>query len=121
MQISIWALGVATVIAVLAPNRAVFWVAAVLVGIFSGPNQAASRSLMGRFVPPEKESEFFGFFAFSGKATAFMGPLLLSIVAEQFSSQRLGVASVLLFFVVGTVLLARVDEKEGCRAAARET
>jgi UMF1 family MFS transporter len=55
----------------------IFWIAAVLIGAFSGPNQASSRSLMGRFTPEEKKNEFFGFFAFSGKATAFVGPFLL--------------------------------------------
>jgi UMF1 family MFS transporter len=105
--------------AVLAPNRTVFWAAGILVGIFSGPNQSASRSLMGRFVPPDKENEFFGFFAFSGKATAFMGPFLLGVLTEQFGSQRAGVSVVLVFFVIGLLLLGRVDEEEGKRAARR--
>jgi len=74
---------------------------------------------MGRFVPPDKENEFFGFFAFSGKATAFLGPLLLGLLTEAFNSQRAGVAVLLLFFAAGLVLIARVDEKEGIAAAAR--
>ncbi len=122
IRITLWALLVASLLAVLAPNRAVFWTAAVLVGIFSGPNQAASRSLMARFVPPEKENEFFGFFAFSGKATAFMGPFLLGTLTslfafqDSFNPQRAGVAVVVFFFAVGLVLLGRVDEEEGRKA-----
>lgn len=119
IAISIWGLTIATLIAVLAPNRTLFWVAGILIGIFSGPNQAASRSLLGRFVPPDKENEFFGFFAFSGKATAFLGPMLLKILTEQFGSQRVGISILLAFFVAGYLLLLGVDEEEGKRAAGR--
>jgi UMF1 family MFS transporter len=108
-----------SLIAVFAPNRLWFWIAAVGVGILAGPVQSASRSLMGRFVPPAKENEFYGFFAFSGKATAFLGPFLLGQLTHWFDSQRVGVASVTLFFLVGGLLLLRVDEKEGIRLAAR--
>ena len=61
-----------SLLAVLTHDRTLFWAAGLLIGLFSGPNQAASRSLMGRFVPPNKENEFYGLFAFSGKATAYV-------------------------------------------------
>jgi len=114
---SLFGLTVAAGIAVWAPTRAWFWVAGLLIGIFVGPNQSASRSLMGRFVPERHQAEFFGFFAFSGKATSFFGPLLLGIVAQAFDSQRAGVAVVIAFFVVGGLLLAAVDERRGIEAA----
>ena len=112
-------LTIASVIAVAAPGRVLLWTAAVLVGLLVGPNQSASRSLMGRFVPEAKETEFYGFFALSGKFTSFLGPLLLGILVEASGSQRLGVASVILFFVVGGLLLLRVDEREGVETARR--
>lgn len=115
--ISIFGLFFAALLAVLATSATWFWVAAIGVGLLAGPNQAASRSLMGRFVPPAKENEFYGFFAFSGKATSFLGPLLLGQFTLLFASQRAGVATVLLFFIVGGLLLLRVDEKEGLRLA----
>ena len=90
-----------------------FWLAAILIGAFSGPNQAASRSLMGRFTPEAKKNEFFGFFAFSGKATAFAGPLLLGMLTVAFDSQRVGISVVFLFFVFGFLLMNRVDEEKG--------
>jgi UMF1 family MFS transporter len=96
-----------------------FWVSGILVGFFAGPNQSASRSLLGRFVPKDKENQFYGFFAFSGKFTAFLGPLLLGVLTQAFDSQRAGVAVVMLFFVAGGLLLSRVDEKEGLAAARR--
>lgn len=104
--------------AVTADSKTSLYLAGLWVGIFVGPNQAASRSLLGRFVPREKETEFFGFFAFSGKAIAFMGPLLLGIVTQLTGSQRWGMATILIFFVVGALLLVTVDEAEG-QAAAR--
>tara|TARA_B110000908_G_scaffold126084_1_gene147872 strand:- start:1612 stop:2970 length:1359 start_codon:yes stop_codon:yes gene_type:complete len=91
----------------------IFWIAAVLIGAFSGPNQASSRSLMGRFTPEEKKNEFFGFFAFSGKATAFVGPFLLGSLTVAFDSQRAGISIVFFFFFFGYFLLGRVDEEKG--------
>ncbi len=117
IQVSNAVLALAVLMAVLASSKTGFWVSGILVGFFAGPNQSASRSLLGRFVPPEKENQFYGFFAFSGKLTAFMGPLLLGILTEAFDSQRAGVAAVILFFVVGGLLLTRVDETRGIAAA----
>src|SRR5690606_16714906 len=106
----------ATALAMTATNETWLWVAGILIGIFTGPNQSASRSLMGRFVPKAVENEFFGFFAFSGKLTAFIGPFLLGVLTDWSGSQRVGVSVVLLLFVVGLVLLLTVDEEEGARA-----
>lgn len=117
--VTLIALSLATLLAVWAPTRLWFWIAGLLIGVFVGPNQSASRSLMARFVPERHQAEFFGFFAFSGKATSFLGPLLLGTVTQAFDSQRVGVATVIAFFVVGGVLLATVDERRGV-AAARE-
>ena len=116
--ISLAFLSAAALLAAIAPTRFWFWVSGVMVGFFLGPNQSASRSLMARFVPREHESEFFGFFAFSGKVTAFMGPWLLGVLSDAFS-QRAGVGSVLMFFLVGGWLLRSVDEEEGVRIGAR--
>jgi UMF1 family MFS transporter len=116
--ITLGALSLATLMAVWAPNRTWFWVAGMLIGIFVGPNQSASRSLMARFVPARQQAEFFGFYAFSGKITSFLGPILLAEATSVFDSQRAGVATVLIFFVVGGWLLATVDERAGIAAAA---
>ena len=115
--VSCGALAAATALAVWAPTRGWFWVAGLLIGVFAGPNQSASRSLMARFTPPGSENEFFGFFAFSGRLTAFAGPALLGVATQLFHSQRAGVATVLLFFLVGGGLLLGVDEQRGLRRA----
>jgi MFS transporter, UMF1 family len=108
----------ATVLAMLATSIEMFWAAGLLIGIFAGPNQSASRSLMARFVPHEMENEFFGFFAFSGKLTAFMGPFLLGQLTGWSGSQRVGVSAVIVLFIAGMALLSTVDEREGSRVRA---
>ncbi|MEN8143531.1 MAG: MFS transporter [Gemmatimonadota bacterium] len=114
--ISLVALAVAVTIAALAPSKLWLWVAAIIIGLFLGPNQSASRSLMGRFTPERHQSEFFGFYAFSGKATAFAGPLILGQLAVQ-AGQRVALTSIIGFFVIGGLLLLGVDEAAGERAA----
>ena len=117
--ISLVGLFLASLLAVFAQSKSLFWLAGTLVGIMIGPNQSASRSLLGRFVPPDKENEFYGFYAFSGKATAFLGPLLLGQLTVMFQSQRAGIGVVAVFFLVGGLLLLQVDEAEGVASAGR--
>ena len=118
IMLSLAALIVATLIAVWAPTTTWLWVAGVMIGLFIGPNQSGSRSLMARFVPEKHQAEFFGFFAFSGKATSFLAPLLYVEAARMFDSLRAGVATVMIFFVVGAALLWSVNEQAGIAAAA---
>jgi UMF1 family MFS transporter len=117
IQITLICLIVAGLIAVFAQSKLFFWISGIIVGIFSGPNQAASRSLMGRFTPRSKENEFYGFFAFSGKMTAFIGPLCLGILTQVFDSQRAGVSIVVILFILGLFLLKYVNEKDGIATA----
>jgi len=117
--ISICGLIIASLMALAASGKAWLWVAGALVGVFSGPNQSASRSLLARMTPPDKENEFFGFFAFSGKFTAFLGPLLLGVLTDTFRSQRVGMSAVLVLFIAGGLLLLKVNEREGMEAAGK--
>jgi len=98
--------------AVLVTSTLAFWIAGGLLGIFVGPTQAASRSLMGRIAPPELRTEMFGLYALSGKITAYMGPFVLGTVTWWTGSQRLGIATILVFFVVGALVLAPLREPE---------
>jgi len=91
-------------------SKTLFWIFGLPLGLFVGPAQAASRSMMARMAPPYLTSEMFGLFAFSGKATAFLGPALLGAVTLAFDSQRAGMATILVFFVIGMILLIRVPE-----------
>ncbi len=87
-----------------------FWIWGLMLGVFFGPVQAASRTLMGRLAPEDKRTEMFGLFAFSGKATAFIGPKLLGWVTVLFASQRIGMSVVLVLLTFGFLLMLRVQE-----------
>lgn len=86
-----------------------FWVFGLTLGIFVGPAQAASRSLMAHLAPPERESEMFGLFALSGKATSFIGPAMLAWATLAFDSQRAGMATIIVFFAIGFAILLGVE------------
>ena len=96
---------VASIAAVSVQTRLWLWVAACFVGLFVGPAQAASRSLMARLSPPDRQAEYFGLFALSGKATAFLGPVVVAVVTDATGSQRLGLATIVAFLASGLVLL----------------
>ena len=85
-----------------------FWAVGLALGLFVGPAQSASRSLMARLAPDEIRTEMFGLYALSGKATAFAGPMLYSALYAWSGSQRVGMGIVLVFFVVGGLLLTTV-------------
>lgn len=82
----------------------------ILVGFVAAPLGAASRSLLARLAPPEKMTQYFGLFAFSGKATAFAAPLAIAAVTQATGSQRIGVSVILGFIVIGLLLLLGVRE-----------
>jgi MFS transporter, UMF1 family len=84
---------------------------AILIGLASGPIQAASRTLLARLSPPEKTTEFFGFFSFSGKITAFAAPLAIGAVTAATGSERLGISTSVVFLIAGLLLLQRLRVK----------
>jgi UMF1 family MFS transporter len=95
----------------LATSELWFWIMALALGLFFGPAQAASRSFMARLAPPEEVAAHFGLFALSGRITGFLGPAALAAVTTATGSQRLGMATVLVFLAVGAAILATVREQ----------
>lgn len=93
------------VVALLVETKLGLYIAGSALGIFIGPVQAASRSMMAHIAPRELQTEMFGLYALSGKVTAWAGPALVGWVTYLAGSQRLGLATILLFFVVGLLLL----------------
>jgi UMF1 family MFS transporter len=71
-------------------------------------------------VPDDKENEFFGFFAFSGKATAFLGPFFYGLICSMGRSPSWALSVTVLFYAVGGLILLSVDERDGIRRAARD-
>ena len=93
-----------------------FWIWGMILGIFVGPLQSASRSHLARVAPPHLQTQMFGLFAFSGKATAFAGPLLVGWVTSVTDSQRWGMSTILLFLLIGFVLMLKVPATEARKA-----
>jgi UMF1 family MFS transporter len=81
----------------------------MFIGLAAGPLQAASRALLVRLAPKAQLAQFFGLFALSGKLTSFMGPFLVATVTAITLNQKAGVSVLVLFFIVGGLLLLRVD------------
>lgn len=86
-----------------------FFVLAALVGLVQGGVQLLSRSYYARLVPADRAGEFFGFYNMLGEFAAIIGPFLIGFVSYLTGSPRLSILSVILLFVVGAVLLLRVD------------
>jgi UMF1 family MFS transporter len=88
-----------------------FWVWGLLLGVFVGPVQAASRTFMGRMAPVEKRNQMYGLFALSGKVTSFAGPMLFGWVTLVMSDQRWGMGVILIMLIIGLILMFGVTEK----------
>lgn len=107
-------------IGVISTSASGFWIAAIIIGFMMGPNQAASRSLLSKLTPDDKQAEFFGLYSFSGKLSSLLGPLAYGTVVAQTGNHKLAMASIVVFFVVGGFILLFVREREGMLAAGRK-
>ncbi len=90
---------------------------AILIGLVAAPVQAATRSLLARLAPADQMTQFFGLFAFSGKATAFLAPLAIALITEATGSQRWGVAVTAVFLALGLLLMLALKEPKRITAA----
>jgi len=98
-----------------------FFVVAVVAGFGLGAVQAASRAMMAALIPKGKEAEMFGFYAFCGKSSSVMGPMVFGMVSYTLAgNQRAAVLAVGAFFLVGLVLLQRVTDPVVARADASQ-
>ncbi len=95
----------------------------VLVGLVQGGTQALSRSLFASLIPPHKSGEFFAFFGVAEKFAGILGPLLFAAAISWSGSAQTAILVVIPFFVVGGLVLLRVDVaagREAVRALARD-
>ncbi|MYL32392.1 MFS transporter [Pontibacillus yanchengensis] len=98
-----------------------FYALATCVGFVQGGAQALSRSLFGRMVPDDRHAEFFGFYGISSKFAAIFGPFLFALVGTLTGSSRLGIFSLVVFFIAGIILLTKVDVEKGEKEAQEAT
>jgi UMF1 family MFS transporter len=91
-----------------------------LVGTVQGGTQALSRTIYTKLLPPSKSGEFFGFYGLSEKFAGILGPLLYGIVGQITHSPKSSILSVVVFFIIGIILLWRVDIEKGSEVAREE-
>ena len=89
----------------LAPTEIWFWVFGLLVGIFIGPVQSSSRSLVAQYAPSKNRAQIFGFYMFAGKSTSFLGPAIYGWLVFTTGIERAGMLIVLVFFIAGIIVL----------------
>lgn len=79
---------------------------AVLIGLVIGSSQAICRGIYARIVPVERQAEFFGFNAMAGRVATLFGPLVFGFVSSSTGSQRVGLLSLLAFFIAGGIVIS---------------
>ena len=116
LTLGLWIVMIA--IAYLSTSKATFWIAANLAGLCMGSSQAAGRALVGYLAPPARLAEFFGLWGLATKAASLFGPLTYGLVTWMFAgNHRLAILATGAYFVVGLLLLWKVDVQRGRRAA----
>lgn len=96
-----------------------FFIAAAVVAAVMGGSQSLSRSLFAQMIPKGKEAEYFSLYEISDKGTSWVSPLVFGLALQYTGSYRLSILSLAVFFVLGLLILLRVDVARGT-AAVRE-
>lgn len=107
VRLSLYGLIIFGTIAILAPSKMIFWGATLLLGIFVGPSQAASRSYVARLAPEASKASLFGLYMLSGKATSFVGPMIYGWLVLATGLERAGMAIVIILTLLGLWLLPK--------------
>ncbi|MGW8889575.1 MFS transporter [Streptomyces sp. NPDC055749] len=94
-----------------------FYSLAAAIGLVLGGSQALSRSLFSHLVPRGKEAEYFSAYEMSDRGLSWLGPLVFGLAYQLTGSYRDALLSLLIFFALGTVLLARVPVRAAVAAA----
>ena len=98
-------------------NIALFLVLAVGIGLVMGGTQALSRSFFSLLIPRGREAEYFSLYQAAERGTSWFGTLVFGLVHQWTDSYRPAIFALIVFFVVGGALLAKVDVREGIREA----
>ena len=103
---------VAVILAYFVTDEFGFYIVGFIAGAAMGSCQSVSRSLMSKLIPPERKTEFFGFYSFFGKSSAIIGPLTFGLVSYLTGSQRIAIISIAFFFIVGLLILTKVKDPQ---------
>lgn len=92
-----------------------FWIFGLILCLFVGPAQSASRTFLTRIVPPGREGQMFGLYATTGRAVSFLAPSLFGLFVFLFDADRAGIIGIVLVLAAGLLALLRVAAPEGDR------
>lgn len=116
----VWMVIVTVALVVPEEQLVAFLLLATAIGVVLGGTQALARSYFSLFIPRGKEAEYFSLYHAMDRGTSWLGTLTFGLVHQFTDSYRPAVFALILFFVVGAVVLARVDTERGIREAAAE-
>ncbi|MFZ0544891.1 MAG: MFS transporter [Candidatus Promineifilaceae bacterium] len=96
------------------------WVWAFFEALVLGSSQALSRSLFSKMVSPQRESAYFSLYEISERGTSWVGPLVFGLAAQQTGSSRSALLPIITFFIVGFIILALTNVRQGIADAGNE-
>ena len=92
-------------------GKNMFWIFGLILTLFVGPVQSASRSFMARVTPPGREGEMFGLYATTGRAVSFLAPTLIGLFTVLAGDTRFGILAIVIVLVAGLLLMIPVNAK----------
>jgi UMF1 family MFS transporter len=111
---------IAIVVALLASKPIDMWITGNLIGLAMGASQAVGRALVSKFSPTERAGEFLGLWGLVNRLSAIVGPLSYGLINYwSDGNHRMSLLSTLSFFILGLLLLSKVNESRGKAAALR--
>ena len=98
-------------------GKQAFWILGLLLTVFVGPAQAASRSFLARLIPQGKSGEIFGLYATTGRVVSFLSPAafglfiwLGAVVTGQENTQYWGILGIVLVLAAGFAVMIPVKD-----------
>lgn len=101
-------------------TEAQFLAMAAVIALVLGGSQALSRSAFSLMIPKGQEAEYFSLYEISERGTSWIGPLVFGLALQMTGSYRVGILSVIIFFIAGLALLPFVDIQRAAREAGNE-
>ena len=117
LALAVWALVLVAIYAWVR-TAAQFFAMGAVVALVMGGSQALSRSLYSLLIPRGREAEYFGLYEVTDKGTSWLAPLIFALALQFTHSYRVAILSLIVFFLSGLAVLARVNVARGAREAA---
>jgi UMF1 family MFS transporter len=119
LSLVIWT-GVLVYAYALLQTKLQFFILGAVIAIVLGGSQALSRSVYSLMIPKGKEAEYFSLYEVSDKGTSWLAPLMFGLALQFTGSYRVAILSLVVFFIVGLTLLARVNVRQAAIEAGNE-